>query len=261
MKYLDQTLATPAENIACDEELLATAERGDGGEVLRVWESPETFVVVGYGNRIESEVNVAACAARNIPVLRRCSGGGTVVQGQGCLSYALVLKIADNAGLSNVTAANRFIMERNRVAISQALSPHPDPLPRGEGTAHGVVTPPGKLPAPDRRGLAEERQTVLPLPEGEGRGEGEQGVQIQGHTDLTRDGLKFSGNAQRRRRNFILFHGTFLLNFDLALIGELLPMPSRQPCYRDARTHEQFLTNLPLSAPAVKAALRQAWGA
>ncbi len=215
MKYLDQTLATPAENIACDEELLAAAERGDGGEVLRVWESPETFVVVGYGNRIETEVNVAACAARNIPVLRRCSGGGTVVQGRGCLSYALVLRIADNVELRNVTAANRFIMGRNRAAFEAEV--------RGQ------------------------RSEVR--------------VEAQGYTDLTVDGLKFSGNAQRRRRNFILFHGTFLLNFDLALIGELLPMPSRQPCYREARAHEQFLTNLPLPAITVKSALRQAWGA
>ena len=215
MKYLDQTLAIPAENIVCDETLLGAAERGDGEEVLRVWESPETFVVVGYGNRIETEVNEAACAVRNIPVLRRCSGGGTVVQGQGCLSYALVLKIADNAELCNVTGANRFIMERNRAAIEAEV--------RGQGSG--------------------------------GR------VEVQGHTDLTLAGLKFSGNSQRRRRNFILFHGTFLLNFDLALISELLPMPSRQPCYREARGHEKFLTNLPLPTMVVKAALRRAWGA
>ncbi|MCX6894537.1 MAG: lipoate--protein ligase family protein [Verrucomicrobia bacterium] len=211
MKYLDLTLPSPAENIACDEQLLDDAERGDGGEVLRVWESPQPFVVVGYGNTIATEVDVAACAARGIPVLRRCSGGGTVVQGQGCLSYALILNIAANPELRNVTAANRFIMERNRRTIAEC----------GVRSAESIA--------------------------------------VQGHTDLTLDGLKFSGNAQRRRRQFILFHGTFLLNFDLALISELLPLPSRQPCYREARPHEKFLTNLDLPAVAVKAALRRAW--
>jgi lipoate-protein ligase A len=182
---------------------------------LRVWESPETFVVVGYANNIETEVNVAACARRAIPILRRCSGGGTVVQGQGCLSYTLILKIAANVGLRGVTATNRFIMERNRAAIA-----------------------------------------------GEFRSK-EQGarIEVQGHTDMTLDGLKFSGNAQRRRRDFILFHGTFLLNFDLALVGELLRMPSRQPDYRANRLHEKFLTNLHLPAAGVKAALRREWGA
>ena len=43
-------------------------------------------------------------------------------------------------------------------------------------------------------------------------------IQVQGHTDLTVDGLKFSGNSQRRRRKFLLFHGTFLLKFDLTLV-------------------------------------------
>src|SRR6266480_945364 len=110
MTLLDLTLPTPAENLACDEALLDAAESCSGGEVLRFWESPEYFVVVGYANKVATEVNVATCEARGIPILRRCSGGGTVVQGPGCLSYALVLSIADNAELRNITAANRFIM-------------------------------------------------------------------------------------------------------------------------------------------------------
>ena len=50
-------------------------------------------MVVGYANQVEVEVNVPACTARGIPILRRCSGGGTVVQGPGCLNYAVVLRI------------------------------------------------------------------------------------------------------------------------------------------------------------------------
>ena len=221
MKYLDLTLPSPAENLALDEQLLDAAERGDGGEVLRVWESPQPFVVIGYGNQIETEVNVAACAVRGIPVLRRCSGGGTVVQGPGCLSYAVVLNIEANPELRNITAANRFIMERNREAI----------------------------------------ETELRIANCELR------IAVCGHTDLAfvirnspfKISKKFSGNAQRRRRQFILFHGTFLLDFDLALISDLLPLPSRQPGYRASREHGTFLANLNLSPDAVKSALRHAW--
>jgi lipoate-protein ligase A len=221
MKFLDLTLPTPAENLACDEQLLDAAERGNSGEVLRVWESPEPFVVVGYGQTIATEVNVAACAAKKIPVLRRCSGGGTVVQGPGCLSYALVLEIAANAELKNITAANRFIMERNREAVE------------------GEV----RIQNPESR------------------------IEICGHTDLALNtqhstlntSQKFSGNAQRRRRHFLLFHGTFLLDFDLALVNELLPLPSRQPDYRASRAHEKFLMNLQLPAATLKSALRTAW--
>ena len=92
-------------------------------------------------------------------------------------------------------------------------------------------------------------------------------ISVCGHTDLTLVTchspldilLKFSGNSQRRRKHFLLFHGTFLLNLDLALVCELLPMPSKQPDYRKHRTHDNFLTNLNLPTEKVKAALQKAW--
>src|SRR5438552_1656745 len=125
MTLLDLTLPTPAENLACDEALLDAAEAGAGDEVLRFWESPGYFVVVGYANKVATEVNIAACEARGIPILRRCSGGGTVVQGPGCLNYALVLRIIENGPTRSISAANQFIMERNSAAIDSALrTPH-----------------------------------------------------------------------------------------------------------------------------------------
>jgi lipoate---protein ligase len=84
---------------------------------------------------------------------------------------------------------------------------------------------------------------------------------VQGHTDLTLDGRKFSGNAQRRKRACLLFHGTFLLGFDLTLVSRLLKMPTAQPAYRQARTHAEFVSNVGLGALPVKTALAAAWGA
>ncbi len=210
MKLLDLTLPSPAENLACDEVLLDAAEAGWGDEALRFWEPREHFVVVGYANKVATEVNVAACEARGIPVLRRCSGGGTVVQGPGCLNYTLVLRITADGPLHNIGVANQFIMRQNRAALESV-----------------------------------EKRPVA----------------VRGHTDLTIGDRKFSGNSQRRRKHFLLFHGTFLLNFDLALVTELLPMPSKQPDYREHRAHTEFLTNLNLPTNEVKAALRQAWKA
>ena len=60
VNYFDLTLPTPQENLACDEALLDGCEAG-GPEVLRFWEPRKHFVVVGYSNRVEREVNVAAC--------------------------------------------------------------------------------------------------------------------------------------------------------------------------------------------------------
>jgi lipoate---protein ligase len=122
MHFLDLTLPTPAENLACDEALLDFFEEKGGDGALRFWEPDNHFVVVGYANRVDQEVNVGACEAAGIPIFRRCSGGGTVVQGPGCLNYSLIASIEENSPLQGITAANRSIMERNRQAIEKLLS-------------------------------------------------------------------------------------------------------------------------------------------
>jgi lipoate-protein ligase A len=167
MKYCDLTLPSPAENLACDEALLDGAEAGQSGEVLRFWEAAQYFVVVGYANRVREEVNLEFCRQEGIPVLRRCTGGGTVLQGPGCLNYSLVLCSDPDGPLHSIASTNDFILQRNRSALAALLR------------------------AP---------------------------VERRGQTDLTMEGLKFCGNAQRRRKRFLLFHGSFLLHMDIGLI-------------------------------------------
>jgi lipoate-protein ligase A len=86
-------------------------------------------------------------------------------------------------------------------------------------------------------------------------------VTSEGFTDLAIGGLKFSGNAQRRRRRTLLFHGTFLLDFDLSLIERVLNMPSKQPQYRNTRSHRDFVTNIDATRESVKRALQETWQA
>jgi lipoate-protein ligase A len=86
-------------------------------------------------------------------------------------------------------------------------------------------------------------------------------VARQGHTDLTLRGRKFSGNAQRRKQKYLLFHGTLLLDFDLSLIESVLQLPRVRPDYRDNRPHQLFLLNLHLTRQTIKATLCQAWQA
>src|SRR5947207_15019949 len=95
MKYCELTLASPQENVACDETLLEHCEEGRAGELLRVWEPASHFVVLGYANKAASEVNLSFCERKSLPVLSRCTGGGTVLQGPGVLNYSLVLRIGE----------------------------------------------------------------------------------------------------------------------------------------------------------------------
>ena len=121
MKWLDLTLPTPAQNLACDEALLDLCEEHGGDPLLRFWEPSGLFVVLGYANRVATEVNASACAARSVPILRRCTGGGTVLQGPGCLNYSLILRVEQDGPLQGIASANRFIMERHRTALATLL--------------------------------------------------------------------------------------------------------------------------------------------
>ena len=56
---------------------------------------------------------------------------------------------------------------------------------------------------------------------------------------------KFSGNSLRVKRTHLLYHGTLLYDFDLGLIEKCLRMPPRQPDYRNARPHGDFVMNVP----------------
>ena len=121
MEYLDLTMPSAAANLACDEALLDACDQETGPEVLRFWEPRECFVVVGYANEAAREVRLEACRRAGIDVFRRCSGGGAVVQGPGCLNYTLVLNITHGGALDTIPAANRHIMERHRRVLCALL--------------------------------------------------------------------------------------------------------------------------------------------
>lgn len=75
-----------ARNLAQDEaDLLAL--RTDGPGSVRCWINPPS-VILGLSRRIALDVYAEACAARGVPVLRRCSGGGTVYHDRAVLNIS-----------------------------------------------------------------------------------------------------------------------------------------------------------------------------
>ena len=207
---VDLSLPTPEENLALDEALLERCER-DGTETLRFWEAQqEYFVVLGRAQRRSADVTAAVLENGNLPVLRRISGGGTVLQGPGCLNYAVILRLDSTPNLADISSSNAFFLERNLRALG------------------GVVAA---------------------------------SMSFDGVSDLAIDGRKFSGNAQRRGRRAVLFHGTLLYDFDLALVEKTLNLPEKQPSYRAQRTHVDFLTNLDVDPESLKDSLMREWSA
>jgi lipoate---protein ligase len=119
MHFLDITLPSLAENLALDEALLLDAEAG-GREVVRLWEWHAHAVVLGAGGRLAEDVHEAACQADGVPILRRSSGGGTVLLGPGCLLYSLILRFDRHPALGDLKASYRHISH----TILDGLRPH-----------------------------------------------------------------------------------------------------------------------------------------
>jgi len=117
--YLDLTLDSPAANLALDEALLDSAEQrgGSAGEILRLWESPVPLVVLGRSSRIAAEVDLNECRARSVRVLRRSSGGATIVAGPGCLMYAVVLSLDAQPELRAIDRAHRHVLQKLIAAL------------------------------------------------------------------------------------------------------------------------------------------------
>ncbi len=213
MQKLELTLPNAAENLALDEALLDGCAAGEiACGVFRLWEPDHYFVVLGRSSRPELEVNLDACRQQSIPVLRRTSGGGTILAGPGCLMYAVVLGFHKYPELRAIDRAHQFVRQR----------------------------------------LAESLAPLVP------------GIHTVGTSDLAIDTgdqslQKISGNSLRAKRTHLVYHGTLLYDFDLARITQFLATPTREPTYRDGRSHREFVANLPVSREQVVTALLTGW--
>src|SRR5262249_3987469 len=207
LRLLDLTLPSPAENLALDEALLEEVDEQDAAPVLRFWESDRPFVVLGRSSRLNDDVHLAACEHDSVPILRRASGGGTVLQGPGCLSYAFVLPLRLHPCLADIRRTNHFML--------------------------------GQIAAALRRW--------------------EPSISFEGTSDLAVGGMKISGNAQRRLRHALLFHGTVLYDMRVDSIARYLPHPAKQPDYRQNRLHGAFLRTIAVPPEELKLAIASEW--
>jgi lipoate-protein ligase A len=199
-------LNSTQDHLDFDDTFLSLRAENDTTFYLRFWECSHYSIILGRNNKSQTEVNEDYAYNKNIEIIKRCSGGGTVILGPGCLCYSLFLPTS-HIHCKTITQTNHFVMTTHQQALAQHI--------------------------PD--------------------------VEVLGITDLAVKQVKFSGNAQRRVRNYILFHGTFLYNFDISMISDSLAFPSRVPDYRKNRSHSDFVQNITLTKQHIMDSLTHAW--
>jgi lipoate-protein ligase A len=77
-----------AENLAIDEEMTRAAA-ADGRLTLRLWWGGAPTVVLGSSEKPEQVADLAVCQGLGVEVIRRSTGGGTVLQSPDVLNYSL----------------------------------------------------------------------------------------------------------------------------------------------------------------------------
>jgi lipoate---protein ligase len=136
MYFHHESLSTPEENLAFDEALVETAESisiGESGtnesafalcsasEVLRVWELKSPCVVLGRASKWNEEVDEVACLRDGVPVLRRASGGASIVAGPGCLMYSVLISYQHRPAWRGLDVAHQQVMSRVCNAVQRTV--------------------------------------------------------------------------------------------------------------------------------------------
>lgn len=69
-------------------------------------------------------------------------------------------------------------------------------------------------------------------------------LQQEGISDLTFEKRKVAGTSLFRSRNYLLYQASLLVDTQLPLIDRYLKHPSREPDYRQGKSHRDFLSSL-----------------
>ena len=108
---LDESIPA-TEHLAREWAMFRAGEADTPGPRSAIWHSARPLVVLGRSGRAADHVHLEACRADGVEVVRRESGGGTVVLGPGCLNYAVVLSLVSCPGLIDVAESFRWILGR-----------------------------------------------------------------------------------------------------------------------------------------------------
>ncbi len=122
MKPLLETFTHPADHLALDEVALLLADLGEMPESIRVWQFARPVVVMGRSTKVDYEVDRDYCREHDVPVLRRCSGGASVVGGPGCLMYSVVLDLDRHGELRKIDAAHSYVISRVLAAVRRQFT-------------------------------------------------------------------------------------------------------------------------------------------
>ena len=175
-------------------------ESASSGPAFALWRPEGLYAAIGLAQDPNQELDVDTLRRDGAGLIRRQSGGGSVILCPGILCWEAWATLAEVAG---------------------SFAGGADP---------GIRQAYACLSRPVSEGL--KRLGVWVFPAGI--------CDISITSDNGGEARKMAGMAQLRRRDRVLVHGSILVDPDLGLLTRYLKIPSEQPEYRRGRSHRDF---------------------
>lgn len=154
------------------------------------WIPDKTYIVLGASNRAEDALYVDNVEQDHITVLKRPSGGQTVMLTPNNLVIAVVF-------IDPKSLQPKDVFERINKIIIAAI---------------------------EKAGISH--------------------LSMKGISDIAVDGKKISGSAIYRRKDALLYHAVLNMGEHAITFEKYLKHPSKEPDYRQGRSHSEFVTSL-----------------
>jgi lipoate-protein ligase A len=154
------------------------------------WIPDKTYIVLGASNQAEDALYVDNVEQDHITVLKRPSGGQTVMLTPNNLVIAVVF-------IDPKSLQPKDVFERINKIIIAAI---------------------------EKAGISH--------------------LSMKGISDIAVDGKKISGSAIYRRKDALLYHAVLNMGEHAITFEKYLKHPSKEPDYRQGRSHSEFVTSL-----------------
>lgn len=178
-------------NMAADETMLMALAEGTAGPTLRFYGWNPPAVSIGYFQRLDEEIDRAACARMGIDVVRRLTGGRAVLH-EAEVAYSLVVH-EDSPGIPSTVSGSYLFF------------------------SHAIVAGLGRLGISAQLQPPEISRALL-----KGSNSSAACFDAPSHHEIIVAGRKVVGSAQVRHKGILLQHGSVSLIFRADRVTALL---------------------------------------
>ncbi|MBP3040692.1 lipoate--protein ligase family protein [Bacillaceae bacterium Marseille-Q3522] len=196
--YIDSGNGSPAFNMAMDEALMEWHSNGKIPPVIRFYGWNPATLSIGYFQKLEKEINLAAVKEHGLGFVRRPTGGRAVLH-EHELTYSVVVSEDHPQMPKSVTEAYRVISEGILKGFHYLGMEAYFAVPKTDR---------------EKQSLKNPRSSVC--------------FDAPSWYELVVEGRKIAGSAQTRQKGVILQHGSILLDIDEDKLFSLFRYPNER---------------------------------